>query len=72
MKVTDKEISTKEKTGETSSIPYGMAVWSTGIGQRPVVRDFMKQVGQVCHMIICLLLVYITFELPINLYSCVN
>lgn len=46
VKVTDKEISTKEKTGEASSIPYGMAVWSTGIGQRPVVRDFMKQVGQ--------------------------
>lgn len=49
VKVTDKEISTKEmKTGELSSIPYGMAVWSTGIGTRPVIMDFMKQIGQVC------------------------
>ncbi|KAB1221884.1 External alternative NAD(P)H-ubiquinone oxidoreductase B3, mitochondrial [Morella rubra] len=47
VKVTDKEISTKEmKTGELSSIPYGMAVWSTGIGTRPVIMDFMKQIGQ--------------------------
>nr|GEW55067.1 external alternative NAD(P)H-ubiquinone oxidoreductase B2, mitochondrial-like [Tanacetum cinerariifolium] len=46
-KVTDKEISTKIiKTGETSTIPYGMAVWSTGIATRPVVMDFMKQIGQ--------------------------
>lgn len=45
--ISDKEISTKEiKTGETSSMPYGMIVWSTGIGTRPVIMDFMKQVGQ--------------------------
>lgn len=48
-KVTEKEISTKERaTGQTVSIPYGMVVWSTGIGTRPVVMDFMKQIGQVC------------------------
>ncbi|XP_057488222.1 external alternative NAD(P)H-ubiquinone oxidoreductase B3, mitochondrial-like [Actinidia eriantha] len=47
VKVTDKEISTKERaTGENRSIPYGMVVWSTGIGTRPVVMDFMKQIGQ--------------------------
>ncbi|KAI3732072.1 hypothetical protein L1987_63269 [Smallanthus sonchifolius] len=47
VKVSDKEISTKViKTGETSTIPYGMAVWSTGIATRPVVMDFMKQIGQ--------------------------
>ncbi|XP_024023873.1 external alternative NAD(P)H-ubiquinone oxidoreductase B2, mitochondrial [Morus notabilis] len=47
VKVSDKEITTKEmKTGEISSIPYGMALWSTGIGTRPVVKDFMTQVGQ--------------------------
>ncbi|KAK2985935.1 hypothetical protein RJ640_008151 [Escallonia rubra] len=47
IKVTDKEISTKERsTGATLSIPYGMVVWSTGIGTRPVIMDFMKQVGQ--------------------------
>lgn len=46
--VSDKEISTKEiKTGKISTIPYGMAVWSTGIATRPVVMDFMKQIGQV-------------------------
>ncbi|XP_041026152.1 external alternative NAD(P)H-ubiquinone oxidoreductase B2, mitochondrial [Juglans microcarpa x Juglans regia] len=47
VKVSEKEISTKElKTGEISSLPYGMAVWSTGIGTRPVIMDFMKQIGQ--------------------------
>ncbi|KAH6788934.1 dehydrogenase B4 [Perilla frutescens var. hirtella] len=46
-KVTEKEISTKERaTGKTVAIPYGMVVWSTGIGTRPVVMDFMKQIGQ--------------------------
>jgi hypothetical protein len=28
-------------------VPYGMAVWSAGIGTRPVITDFMNQVGQV-------------------------
>ncbi|KAD4982349.1 hypothetical protein E3N88_19020 [Mikania micrantha] len=47
VKVSDKEISTKViKTGEIATIPYGMAVWSTGIATRPVVMDFMKQIGQ--------------------------
>lgn len=48
IKVDDKHISTKERsTGEVSEIPYGMVVWSTGIGTRPVIMDFMKQIGQV-------------------------
>ncbi|KAL5793881.1 hypothetical protein ACOSP7_002475 [Xanthoceras sorbifolium] len=47
VKVSDKEISTKDRiTGQLSSIPYGMVVWSTGIGTRPVITDFMKQIGQ--------------------------
>ncbi|KAJ4982079.1 hypothetical protein NE237_032916 [Protea cynaroides] len=47
VKVTDTAIFTKEmKTGEISSAPYGMVVWSTGIGTRPVIMDFMKQIGQ--------------------------
>ena len=33
-------------TGDIS-VPYGMAVWSTGIGTRPFVVEFMKQIGQV-------------------------
>ncbi|KAL8497469.1 hypothetical protein ACS0TY_020971 [Phlomoides rotata] len=46
-KVTDSEICTKERaTGQNVNIPYGMVVWSTGIGTRPVVMDFMKQIGQ--------------------------
>ncbi|GAB2274833.1 External alternative NAD(P)H-ubiquinone oxidoreductase B2, mitochondrial [Dionaea muscipula] len=46
-KVTEKEIFTKERaTGEMKSTPYGMVVWSTGIGTRPVVLEFMKQIGQ--------------------------
>lgn len=47
VKVTDKEISTKESaTGEFVSVPYGMVIWSTGIGPRPQIVDFMKQIGQ--------------------------
>ncbi|CAA7054662.1 unnamed protein product [Microthlaspi erraticum] len=46
VKVNDKEISAKTKGGEVSTIPYGMIVWSTGVGTRPVIKDFMKQIGQ--------------------------
>ncbi|XP_074272136.1 external alternative NAD(P)H-ubiquinone oxidoreductase B2, mitochondrial [Silene latifolia] len=47
-KVTDTEITTKalKNGGEVTSFPYGMMVWSTGIGTRPVIRDFMSKVGQ--------------------------
>lgn len=47
-KVTDKEISTKalKNGGALSSMPYGMLVWSTGIGTRPVITNFMKEIGQ--------------------------
>jgi NADH:ubiquinone reductase (non-electrogenic) len=34
--------------GEVCSIPHGLVVWSTGVGTRPVVKDFMEQIGQVC------------------------
>ncbi|XP_059661996.1 external alternative NAD(P)H-ubiquinone oxidoreductase B1, mitochondrial-like [Cornus florida] len=45
--ISDKLINMKIKsTGEVSSIPHGMVVWSTGIGTRPVVRDLMEQIGQ--------------------------
>ncbi|GAA0165737.1 oxidoreductase [Lithospermum erythrorhizon] len=45
--VSDKELSTKQaKSGEKDAMPYGMVVWSTGIGTRPVIMDFMKQIGQ--------------------------
>ncbi|KAG5014896.1 hypothetical protein JHK82_020576 [Glycine max] len=48
VKVSQKEISTKEMKngGAITTIPYGMAVWSTGIGTRPFIRDFMSQIGQ--------------------------
>ncbi|XP_019175242.1 PREDICTED: external alternative NAD(P)H-ubiquinone oxidoreductase B2, mitochondrial-like [Ipomoea nil] len=47
VKVSDKEISTKDvKSGDITSTPYGMVVWSTGIGTRPVVTNFMKEIGQ--------------------------
>ncbi|XP_043697746.1 external alternative NAD(P)H-ubiquinone oxidoreductase B2, mitochondrial-like [Telopea speciosissima] len=47
VKVTDSVISTKEmRIGEISSVPYGMVVWSTGIGTRPVIREFMNQISQ--------------------------
>ncbi|XP_010268843.1 PREDICTED: external alternative NAD(P)H-ubiquinone oxidoreductase B1, mitochondrial [Nelumbo nucifera] len=45
--VSDREIKMKLKSkGEISSIPYGMVVWSTGIGARPVIKDLMEQIGQ--------------------------
>ncbi|KAL2253232.1 UNVERIFIED_CONTAM: External alternative NAD(P)H-ubiquinone oxidoreductase B2, mitochondrial, partial [Sesamum indicum] len=48
VKVSEKEISTKEVKdgGGISTMPYGMVVWSTGIGTHPVIMDFMKQIGQ--------------------------
>ncbi|CAO2194901.1 unnamed protein product [Urochloa humidicola] len=46
VKVDDKDITmTNPATGEIA-VPYGMAVWSTGIGTRPIIMDFMKEVGQ--------------------------
>lgn len=39
-------------TGDIA-VPYGMAVWSTGIGTRPFVVDFMKQIGQVYRPFFC-------------------
>ncbi|AQK99956.1 External alternative NAD(P)H-ubiquinone oxidoreductase B3, mitochondrial [Zea mays] len=46
VKVSNKDIlMTNPATGEVA-VPYGMAVWSTGIGTRPIIMDFMKQVGQ--------------------------
>ncbi|KAL5986816.1 External alternative NAD(P)H-ubiquinone oxidoreductase B1, mitochondrial, partial [Asimina triloba] len=45
--VSDKAINMKGKApGEILSLPYGMVVWSTGIGTRPVILDFMKDIGQ--------------------------
>jgi len=54
VKVSDKEISTKVRGngGEITAIPYGMVVWSTGIGTHPVIRSFMQQIGQVCYWLI--------------------
>ena len=50
LSVTDKEVNMKIKsTGENVSIPRGMVVWSTGVSTRPVVKDFMDQIGQVCY-----------------------
>lgn len=47
VKISDNSITMKCKsTGETSE-PYGMAVWSAGVGTRPVIVDVMKQIGQV-------------------------
>ncbi|KAL0310678.1 UNVERIFIED_CONTAM: External alternative NAD(P)H-ubiquinone oxidoreductase B2, mitochondrial [Sesamum angustifolium] len=45
VKVSDKEILVKNGGG-TSTMPYGMVVWATGIGTRPIITEFMKQIGQ--------------------------
>ncbi|KAF6134148.1 hypothetical protein GIB67_013545 [Kingdonia uniflora] len=45
--VSEKEIDVKVKSeGIVSSIPYGMVVWSADTGTRPVIRNFMEQIGQ--------------------------
>ncbi|KAM0863619.1 hypothetical protein ACQ4PT_044477 [Festuca glaucescens] len=47
LKVSDDLITVKNKsTGGEILVPYGMAIWSAGIGTRPVITDFMNQVGQ--------------------------
>ncbi|KAK1437958.1 hypothetical protein QVD17_03758 [Tagetes erecta] len=47
LSVSDKEVNMKIKsTGENVSMPHGMVVWSTGVSTRPVVKDFMGQIGQ--------------------------
>ncbi|KAL2476805.1 External alternative NAD(P)H-ubiquinone oxidoreductase B1 [Abeliophyllum distichum] len=47
LSVSDRLINMRMKaTGNDDSIPHGMVVWSTGVGTRPVVKDFMEQVGQ--------------------------
>ncbi|EPS68710.1 hypothetical protein M569_06057, partial [Genlisea aurea] len=47
LSVTDRIINVNTKsTGENASIPHGMVVWSTGIGTRPFVKDFMQQIDQ--------------------------
>lgn len=48
LSVSDTMIDVKAKsTGQNVSIPHGMVVWSTGVGTRPIVKDFMEQIGQV-------------------------
>ncbi|XP_039016620.1 external alternative NAD(P)H-ubiquinone oxidoreductase B2, mitochondrial-like [Hibiscus syriacus] len=45
--INENEISTKARgNGKTTSTPYGMVLWSTGIGPRPLIKEFMKQIGQ--------------------------
>lgn len=47
LSVSDRMIDVKAKsTGTNISIPHGMVVWSTGVGTRPIVKDFMEQIGQ--------------------------
>ncbi|KAL8497472.1 hypothetical protein ACS0TY_020974 [Phlomoides rotata] len=47
LSVLDRTVNMKIKsTGQNISIPHGMVVWSTGVGTRPVVKDFMEQIGQ--------------------------
>ncbi|XP_051125728.1 external alternative NAD(P)H-ubiquinone oxidoreductase B1, mitochondrial-like isoform X1 [Andrographis paniculata] len=47
LSVSERIINMKQvSTGENISIPHGMVVWSTGVGTRPVVKDFMEQIGQ--------------------------
>lgn len=47
VEVSNKSITMTNKSTGKMSVPYGMAVWSAGIGTRPVIMDFMKQIGQV-------------------------
>jgi NADH:ubiquinone reductase (non-electrogenic) len=46
VKVSDKDVTMKSHSKEEVSVPYGIVVWSTGIASRPVIRDFMNEIGQ--------------------------
>ncbi|MQL83245.1 hypothetical protein Taro_015749, partial [Colocasia esculenta] len=46
VKVSNKSISMVSKETGEIDVPYGMAIWSTGIGTRPIILDFMKEIGQ--------------------------
>ncbi|THU44044.1 hypothetical protein C4D60_Mb02t03220 [Musa balbisiana] len=46
VKVSDNIITMEDKLHVESSVSYGMAVWSAGVGARPIILDFMKQIGQ--------------------------
>ncbi|OAY63489.1 external alternative NAD(P)H-ubiquinone oxidoreductase B2, mitochondrial-like [Ananas comosus] len=46
VKVSDSLITMQNASAGEVSVPYGMAVWSTGIGTRPFILNFMKQIGQ--------------------------
>lgn len=47
LSVSDKALNMKNKSsGDIVSVPRGMVVWSTGVSTRPVVKDFMNQIGQ--------------------------
>ncbi|KAL3647147.1 External alternative NAD(P)H-ubiquinone oxidoreductase B1, mitochondrial [Castilleja foliolosa] len=47
LSVSDRMINMKRKSNEQNiSMPHGLVVWSTGVGTRPVVKDFMEQIGQ--------------------------
>ncbi|WOL15682.1 external alternative NAD(P)H-ubiquinone oxidoreductase B3, mitochondrial-like [Canna indica] len=46
VKVADKTITMEDALHEKSSVPYGVAVWSAGIGPHPIILDFMKNIGQ--------------------------
>lgn len=43
--VKEKEIVVMNANKETEVIPYGMVVWATGNAARPVIQDFMKDIG---------------------------
>ncbi|MCO5592705.1 hypothetical protein L7F22_046708 [Adiantum nelumboides] len=47
LEVQENAIIVKEKSsGKRVEVPHGMVVWSTGIGTRPVIAQFMNQIGQ--------------------------
>eukprot|EP00250_Pteridium_aquilinum_P011955 c20413_g1_i1 orf=301-2175(-) len=47
LEVQKKALVVKQKSsGKKVEVPYGMVVWSTGIGTRPVISAFMNQIGQ--------------------------
>lgn len=54
VKVSKDAITMQNPTTGDISVPYGMAVWSTGIGTRPFIVEFMKQIGQVDTKFKCL------------------
>lgn len=70
VKVSGEAITMTNSSAGEVNVPYGMAVWSTGIGTRPIILDLMKQIDQVIlfGLIIFISALFMVFPLLRSIY----